>query len=260
MSTKQSSKSDFTGSSSAPSLMDAAEYYKTLSNLLTQGSGFGKTQPVAAFLLRNLRLVTTTESGVDEVTKDIAVEPLYLIMDLKNYPIDYVQKLVVRDIMSKYAARIVGEEDLNSPDFKGPGLWTNKKSSFEGDYVEDPNNKNQYLPNKDAFRICLTVNKPIIIPTSWGDPFTIETGGTLAVRECDVKALSSTLQDIAEGKISPKEALMNEDGSTKFDVYGMNPGFLEKNYQDVELKPATQQSIATLSSAAPQTDRTHDKI
>lgn len=226
-----------------PELMDASTYQHTLERLVTEGHGVGKTQPVAAFLLRNLRLVTETESGVDEVEKEINVEPLYLVMDLAQYPNDYVQKLVVRDIMAKYASRIIGDAELNSPDFKGPGLWTTKKSSFEGDYVPDSAERNVFQPNEDAYRLCLTIDKPIIIPTAWGKPFTVEAGGTIAIRERDVVALTEVLQRIQDGEITSEEGLLQTEAASKFDVYGMNPGFLEANYEPVSLKPETYAAI-----------------
>jgi hypothetical protein len=229
--------------------MDAAEYFSTLSTLLTTGTGYGKTQAVAAFEVKDFKLLTSTESGIDEVETQISVEPVFLVMDLAQYPSDYVQKLVVKDIMAKYALRIIGEGEINNPDFKGAGLWTSKKSSFEFDYNRAPidGNTNLYDPDPEAFRVCVAIDKPIVIPTPWGKPFTIEAGGTLATRERDVESLASALADIKAGKISPKAALLNEDGSSKFDVYGMNPGFLEGNYQPVGLKETTQQITYDLS-------------
>ncbi|MEM6811185.1 MAG: hypothetical protein AAF549_01835 [Pseudomonadota bacterium] len=228
-----------------PSLLDALQYKNLLERLVAQGQGYGKTESVAAFLLRDLHIVTETESGKDEVGKDVSVEPLYLVMDQAQYPNDYVRELVVKDIMLKYAQRIIGDRELNSPDFKGPGLWTSKQSSFDFDYNKNSNARHVYDPDPEATRICITVTEPISIPTAWGKPFTIEAGGTIAIRERDFQDLVETLHEIRSGKISPQDALLDSDTKSKFDIYGMNPGFLENNYGNVGLKTETQSSIST---------------
>lgn len=225
-----------------PELMDAVEYQGFLEQLVASQQGFGKTESVAAFLLPNLRIVTETSSGDDELDTEIQVgaKPHYLVMDLAKYPIDYVQKLVVQDIMQKYARRVVGEAEMNGPDFKGAGLWTSKASSFEEDYNHAPTGEspNIYAPDPDAYRVCLTTDKDIKIPTQWGD-FRIQPGGTLAVREKDIPELTQALKDIRSGLKTPNEALLNENGTAIFDVYGMEPDFLKNNYASVELKPET---------------------
>ncbi len=242
---------DFHEKSPPPPLMNAVTYQATLENLLGQGQGYGKTESVAAFLLRDLRLVTTTNSDIDETQKDIKVEPLYLVMDMAEWPNEYGRKLAIKDIMFKYAQRVVGEEDLNHPDFRGPGLWTAKKNSFDFDYLPQKDKKSSvHQPNPEAFRVCLTVDHPVTIPTQWGEPFTVESGGTLAIRERDVFALSEALQSIASGKAKPEEALYEEENGQKiarFDVYGMMPDFLEENYRPVALKSETKTATAPFS-------------
>lgn len=231
-----------------PIVLDAQGYANLLEKLVVHGQGYGKTEPVTAFKLHNIRLVTETESGLDEVDKEVNVEQLYIVMDQTEYPNDYVQKLVITDIMSKYARKVIGESELNEPEFKGPGLWTSKTSSFEFDYNKSEEVDNQFDPDPEATRICLTLDQPVIIPTQWGQPFTIEAGGTLAIRENDFAELVERLTDIRAGKISVTEALLKSDSESILDVYGMNPGFLEANYGDVSPKPETVLGKDTLSN------------
>ncbi len=234
-----------------PALMTPAEYKDTLEKLLGDGEGRGKTVDVGAYLLEDIKLVTETSSGKDETAKDIKVEKLYIVMDTSQYPSDYLRGLVVQDITKNWGGKLIKERDLDSPDFKGPGIWTIKQNSFEFDYVKPEGaaeKSSTYVPNTEAYRVCLTVDDAVTIPVQWGD-FTVEAGGTLAIRERDVPALAEALQAIRNGKTTAEEALYttNDDGGTvaKFDIYGMEPGFLEDNYGKVELKETTQATQST---------------
>lgn len=236
----------------SPELMDANTYHALLQRLVLEGQGYGKTQPVAAFLLPNLRIVTSMSSGDDETMAEVPITPTYLVMDLRQYPNGYVQKLVVQDILAKYAAKVVGVTEINDPDFKGAGLWTSKQSSFETDYIADDGNKNQFNPNPAAYRVCLSLDETIVIPTPWGEPFTIQKGGTLAIRESDIRDLITALENIRSGDTTAEDALLDEEGKSKFDVYGMEPEFLVKNYDPITLKDTTREVITHFSARADQ--------
>lgn len=243
-------------------LIDAREYHALLEKLLADGKGYGKTEPVAAFLLRNLSIVDTKKDNYKP--EEIKIANYYLIMDPKDWPLEYARELLMKEISLKWAQSIVTEQDLNTPTYRGPGIWTNKQSSFETDYVRreeeveviDGRTKQStmYDPNPEAFRVCLQIDEPIIIPTTWGT-YPISTGGTLAVREKDVKDLAEALQNIRDGVASVKEALYKtqDDGSlvARFDIYGMEPDFLEKNYQPVTLKDSTTKIKSAFSAPAP---------
>ncbi len=229
-----------------PPLMAAEEYHALLETLLEKGDGYGKTKPVAAYLLRNLRLMSA-DSGEES---EVEIKPLYLVMDLEEWPNEYGRTLALKDIWEQYMSRMIGEQDMNAPDFNGSGLWTAKQSSFEEDYLRKSNRRNRYDPNPEAYRLCLPVEKRITAPMQWGT-YTIDKGGTLAVREKDIPALTEALQDIRNGKTTVAEALYtkNKKGETvaRFDVYGMEPGFLERNYGSVTLKPETQDILAAFT-------------
>lgn len=232
-----------------PPVLDVESYRLILEKLLAHGKGYGKTQPVAAYLLRDMHIVT--ENGGDDKKQTVKVQPLYVVMDIDQWPNEYARSLVMQDIAVSYAKRMVGEGEMNTPDFKGPGLWTTKKESFEFDYIRCKEKTASgtpihiYDPNPEAYRICLRVSTAVTIPTQWGT-WTIEEGGTLAIRERDVKELEAALQSIRNGKATAEEALFEKDkkGKTvaRFDVYGMMPGFLEDNYNPVPLKDSTRKA------------------
>lgn len=233
-----------------PELMNPATYEATLRKLLAEGTGWGKTQTVGAFELVGLKLETETKTGLTETVKDVQTEELYLVFDIApdQWPNHEARKMAVKDTTEKYGQRIVRERDLDSPDFKGPGFWTVKKgglaklNGFEYDYLkQDPSNDDcsVYAPNPDAVRVCLQVDEDVKIPVTWGD-FVVEAGGTLAIREAHVKELAEALDSISFGQATAEEALYNEDGTAKFDIYGQEPGFCQSNYDPVELKDDTK--------------------
>ena len=229
-----------------PALMDAETYRATLEALLAKGKGYGKTQNVGGFLLQDINLLTETSSGKVETQKSIKVEKFYVVLDVDQYPSEFVRGLVIKDIAKNWGGKTVRERDLEEPDFKGPGLWTLKQGNFEFDYIPaDPSNpkSSNWKPNPEAFRVCLQTTQAVNIPVQWGT-FVIEKGGHLAIRERDVVELATALQSIRDGKATAEEALYTKDakGNTvsKFDIYGMEPTFLDKNYNPVALKPETK--------------------
>lgn len=246
----------FAEEAKAPALMDANTYRQTLERLLAVGKGYGKTESVAGFLLPDLRIVTETKTGLTETDKIVKVEKLYIIMDLDQYPQEMQRGLVVKDIAKNWGGKTIGERELEDPDFKGPGLWTNKQGAFEFDYVKaNPSRTDSvFKPNPEAFRVTLQTNETILMPVQWGT-FKVEAGGTLAVRERDIQELATALQSIRDGKATAEEALYakNDKGQTvaKFDVYGMEPKFLENNYNPVKLKDSTKEAQAAFKPKKP---------
>lgn len=252
---QQALSGNFETKAAAPELLSPAAYKALLEDLVSNGAGYGKTEPVGAFLLEDIKLVTETSSGQDETAKTIKVEKLYIVMDKDQYPSDYLRALVVKDIAKNWGGKIVRERDLDSPDFKGPGIWTGKQSGFDFDYVKaDASNAQSslYAPNPEAYRVCLTTDTAIKIPVAWGT-FTVEKGGTLAIRERDIAELAQALTAIRKGEQTIEQALYKTDdkGNTvaRFDVYGMEPGFLGNNYNPVTLKPQTAEIMASAALA-----------
>lgn len=256
MTTPAANFNDKAEKAAPPSLMTPEAYCAMLEKLLGEGKGYGKTKGVGGYLMQDIKLETETSSGKTETVKNLTVEKLYVVMDLDQYKSETVRKLVIKDIAKNWGGKTVHERDLESPDFKGPGLWTIKKGSFEFDYIpSDPNNlgTGAWKPNPEAFRVTLTTDTPIKMPVQWGD-FVVEKGGTVAIREKDVAELAAALQSIRSGEKTIEEALYAKDKSgntvSKFDIYGMEPKFLENNYDPVALKAATQEASKPFAPSA----------
>lgn len=244
---------EFEAAASPPALLRAEAYRRLLEDLLSEGEGYGKVKPVAAYLLRNMRLVTQNKDAADH-EQEIDLPNLYVVMDPAVWPNEYIRSLGMEDIAVQWSKRVIEEGDLNGADYKGPGIWTAKKNAFEQDYLRrdgvDENGKplTLYDPNPEAYRICLNVREPITIPTTWGTPYPIGTGGTVVIREKDVPALTAALQSIRDGETTAAQALYTQDKSGKriarFDVYGMEPEFLKDNYDPVDLKAETHEMLS----------------
>lgn len=225
-----------------PTMVDAETYHALLKQLVAKGVGLGKTKNVGAFLMRDFKVVTETRKGEDETAKKITVEPVYILLDMDHFPLAQQRAMVVRDLARNWAGKVIGERDLDSPDYKAPGIWINKKSAVEFDYLPvdaaDPTNSER-KPNPEAYRVCLEMGKDVKVPVQWDGGFFIAKGGALAVRERDMVELGNALKSIASGQATVEEALFSKPGVAKFDVYGMEPGFAEKQYDAVTLKPET---------------------
>lgn len=254
-----------------PSLMEAETYRRLLERLLRDGKGFGKTKPVAAYFMTNIKFDRTDEQGNLIDKEEIEIKPVYIIMDLKYLPDQYSQWVTVKDIMVQYMKRTLGINDINSPDFRGPEVWTAKPAVFEQDYLprdlppdpknaaegqkkEEENNIHIYDPNPLSHRLAITVDENFRMPTQWGD-WPVEPGGAVAVAERDIPALAAALQSIRDGKSTIEDALYTKDknGQTvaKFDVYGMSPRFLQHNYDPVPLRDDTMEILRPFLYPAP---------
>ncbi len=246
----------FNANAPPPPQLQPEQYRRLLEYLVRDGEGYGKVKHVAAYPLRNIRLVTEEEGHADK-QQEIPLPDLYVVMDPVFWPNEYIRTLGMEDIARQWSKRIVEEKDINAPDFKGPGVWTAEKAAFEEDYIRregvDEYGKplTIYDPNPDTYRVCLYLPGAVTIPATWGN-YSMGPGGALAVREKELPALAEALQSIREGKATTAEALytQNSKGETvaRFDVYGMDPGFLEDNYDPVKLKQETQAASIRLRS------------
>ena len=245
-----SNTSSFNDKAKPPRVMDAEDYRQLLEELLAKGKGYGKSERVAAYEMSDI--VLGVEKRIKKKKVDgketIGVEKLYLVMDLKQWPNAYVRMLGMKEIGSQYFARVAGEQQINAHDFKAPGLWTSKKKAFEADYTatdeldENGNHASIYNPNPDNFRICMTVKNDMTIPVTWGT-YMIGKGGALAVRQQHMEQVAAALDDVRAGRKTAEDALFETDKNGKrvarFDVYGMDPGFLDDNYKPIALAPET---------------------
>lgn len=243
----------FNQKATPPALMTPKEYQAILESLLAKGTGWGKTTKVGGYLLDDIVLETETSSGKTETVKKVAVEKVAVIMDINQYPLEKTRDLVVQEIASNWGKKIIKQRNPNEPEFRGPGLWTIKAGAFKDDYVA-VNGSNTYEPNPAAYRVTVETDKAVKIPVQWGD-FVVEKGGVLAIRQKDVPALAEALAAVKAGTTTAEDALYTTDkeGKTvaKFDIYGMEPGFLQKNYGAVELNDTTKASMKPFGAAAP---------
>lgn len=247
---------EFEAKAAPPEMLGVQAYARLLEKLVREGRGYGKTKPVAAYRL--LDMVLATEQGKEKVARqNINFPDLYIVMDPAVWRNGYIRALGVEDIAEQWAKRIVEEKDVNVPDFMGPGVWTAKGKTFEEDYVRrsgvDENGKPLTIhdPNPAAHRVCLDITEPVSVPMLWGAPYVIGAGGTLAVREKDMPALIDALDSIHTGKLSAFEALFEKkDGRicTRFDVYGMEPGFCRDNYDPVPLEAKTVAAVEAFAA------------
>lgn len=239
-----------------PILMTPKEYQAILETLLAKGTGWGKTKNVGGYLLDDIVIETETSSGKTETVKKVTVEKVAVIMDIEQYPLEKTRDLVIQEIAANWGKKVIKQRNPNEPEFRGPGLWTIKAGAFKDDYVA-VNGSNTYEPNTAAWRVTVETDKAVKIPVQWGD-FVVEKGGALAIRQKDVPALAEALQAVRSGTTTAEEALytQDKDGKTvaKFDVYGMEPNFLPKNYNPVELYPETEKAMAAFGAkpAAPK--------
>jgi len=238
-------------------IMGVQQYYDLLTTLTQQTSGWGKTANVGAYLLPDITLVTEKKAGGVETSKNISVEKLYITIDRDQYPLESQRQMIIRELCRNYGGKTIGERELNSADFQAPGVWTLKQSNFEFDYLKvDPTDRtnSEHKPNPEAYRICYATTSDIKIPVQWAGGFAIATGGTIAVRERDIVDLCQALADVKAGVKTAAEALLttNDKGAlvSRFDVYGMEPGFLEKNYNPVSLKDTSLAAMATTQPAS----------
>lgn len=254
---------NFNGKAKPPQIMDAEDYRLLLEKLLGTGKGYTKTARVAAYELTDMVLGIEKKVGKKTVEgkERVKVEPLYLVMDLKQWPNAYVRVLGMKEIGSQYMSRMAGEQQINAHDFKAPGLWTSKKKSFELDYNatdevdENGNHAFIYTANPGTYRLCMKVAHDMTIPVAWGT-YMVGKGGALAIRDTEVKALAAALEDIRSGKETAESALYttNNEGKrvAKFDVYGMDPGFLETNYESLTLAPEVQEVTERYAERLPK--------
>lgn len=237
----------FTQKKDPPALMDAQTYFALVETLVDAGYGLGKTANVAAFKFPDIEIETLTSDGASE-TKNVVntnvnkgKEKAYLLIDPAHYPLPQQHAMLVGEMARNYGGKMLRERDL--PDLSKAGVWVNKASAVEFDYRPvDANDKtnNIWEPNPEATRVCLTMTQPVRVPVTWDGGFEIQTGGTLAVRERDFALLAEAVRSVRVGTATVEDALYSAPGVAKIDIYGMEPGFADRQYGPVALKAGSQ--------------------
>jgi|GEM_PF-6123186 len=229
--------------------IDEFDYLGLLKGLVEDGEAFAKTTPRYAVKWPALVIHTETSDGQLETAKEIDPD-VYILFDPAGFPTAADRDKAAAAIINNFRDKALAQQDLRAVDYKGPDLWVMEGKKFRAEYAPDPAEKNKYQPNEEARtapRQCLAVTEDIEFPVQWGT-FIVEAGGAIATRVSDLAAIQTALTDIAQNiesleaqNLSPealketsraliRQTLYKEDGTTVFDIYGMKPGFLEKNY------------------------------
>ena len=219
---------------------------------MSKGSAQSKKCDIIAFPLMDMGVITLNNSGGVETSKDISFDH-HLIFDTSVFTHKEANEAFSK-LFSTYAKLIeeapteliakvnAGQVGVHIAAI-AEGVWTMVNKNFRTDYELDEKNPNVYHAKPGTGRLCLPVDRDFKMPVQWGD-FNVRKGGTIAVRFGDVPALTEALGQIKEGKAAIEEALYDKEGKAKFDIYGMDPGFLETNYAPTTLPKETADAIS----------------
>lgn len=236
--------------------LDALDYFNTLARLSDDGELYSKTKPRFAFPIRPIVIETEGLDGETETLASLGVEH-FVIMHPDTYPTEASRRAVHQALFKGYALNAITEADVNDPDFKGADVWTMPRDKFLADYKPDPSEKHKYIPKTQADgvepgRYILDIDEDVRWHVPWGT-FDIRAGGAIAMRESEIQQLRDAVDDV-RAALKPIEAqypdttsaafraaangviskMLYEDAQelkTKLDVYGMVPGFRERNYE-----------------------------
>lgn len=241
--------------------IDEFDYLGLLKGLVDDGEAFAKTTPRYAVKWPALVIHTETSNGQLETAKEIDPD-VYILFDPAGFPTTADRDNAAATIINNFRDKALAQQDLRAVDYKGPDLWVMEGKKFRAEYEPDPVEKNKYQPNEEARtapRQCLTVDEDIEFPVQWGT-FIVEKGGAIATRVSDLAEIQKILMDVTQNiqslqaqNLPPAElketsralirqSFYKEDGTTVFDIYGMKPGFLEKNYDLFVPDQAAQKS------------------
>lgn len=250
--------------------IDEFDYFDLLKRLVDDGGAFAKTTPRHAIKWPALVIHTETSGGQMETAKEIDPD-VYILFDPAGFPTVADRENAAATIINNFRDKAIAQQDLRAVDYRGPDLWVMEGKKFRAEYEPDPVEKNKYQPNEEARtapRQCLTVDEDIEFPVQWGT-FIVEKDGAIATRVSDLPAIQAALTDVAQNirslqaqnlpadelketsRALIRQTLYKDDGTTVFDIYGMKPSFLEKNY-DVFTAEAPQRKTGTDTPKPPK--------
>ncbi len=222
------------------------QYYELATALAVEGVSASKKNNIIAIPLVPLRLVTNNSVGTKETEIDFPFNH-HLVFDPSLYEINEALQ-VHSEIFRQYGELIAQAPDdviqkINNGEIKvrvvasAQGVWTIADDKFPLDYEPDDAGGFYYRVKPGTGRICLGNDQDFNMLTYWGK-FNVRKGGTLAVRFTDMPSLVEALNQIVRGELNIEEALfVNTNGvlRSRIDIYGMDPGFYEANYNRVPL-------------------------
>lgn len=255
-----------------PTVLTPNQYFDLLEQLVTEGEGIGKTSNVTAYKLAEITVETLTDTGEHETTNTIAFKKdVYILFDREKWPQanPLATDAAIEDLGKNWGKKTVQinrageglggtEADIETAvadkvkalmgiaDLSKAGVYVSTANNFEDDYAPTAPGSTDYQPNPDGKRVALTIQEDIVLPVSWypGATFDVAKGGTIVTRERPQKdgenvgqfpELAAAIASVRSGKATIEEAIYDEKGVPKFDVWGLHPGFREANYGDVEL-------------------------
>lgn len=255
-----------------PEVLSAQQYFNLLELLVVEGEGIGKTSNVTAFKLPEITVETLTDTGEHETTNTIAFKKdVYILLDREKWPKanELAVNAAIEDLGKNWGKKTVQinrageglggtESDIETAvaekvktlmgvaDLSKAGVYVSTANNFEDDYAPTAPGSTDYQPNPDGKRVALTVTEDIVLPVSWypGATFDVAKGGTIVTRERKQKdgenvgqfpELAAAIASVRNGTATIEEAIYDDKGVPKFDVWGLHPGFKEANYGDVEL-------------------------
>jgi len=186
-----------------PQPISTQEYQKLLESLLAEGKAYAIARNIAAI-----------PYGTDNRGRDLFIVSTDLAeaRRVKNEGItdsDELEKLGFK-VMKAHRLRNLYDSDTSDPDHL---VWK---------------------PNPRNMRIALPVSQSTVILAPWGGPYEISAGGQISMPLLEYKRLAETFNAIRYGQTTAEEAFFENDTfnglgkKAKFDVYGIEPGFLEK--------------------------------
>lgn len=236
----------FPKSSSALTPASQEEYYDLIKKLLAEGQAYEKKAGIYAFPLVPLRVLTKNDEGGNETENEIEPNSV-LIFDGAAYSKEEAQSFH-RFIFTNYGQLTSDMEALDSAVFKaindkklllhvkasGYGIWTMSPKNFGNDYEYDEASK-MYKVKEGTTRLCMDLDKDVGVPWKWSSSFDIRKGGTFVARTEQLKDIAAAIADVEAGRKTIAEAFFEKDPKTgelrtKFDTYGMHPGFRTANY------------------------------
>lgn len=251
--------------SSALTPVSQEEYYVLIKKLLAEGQAYEKKAGIYAYPLVPLRVLTKNDVGCDETESEIDPNS-FLVFDSAAYSKEEAQSFQ-RFIFTNYGQLTSDMESLDSAVFKainekklslhvkasGYGIWTMAPKNFANDYEYDAESK-MYKVKPDTTRLCIDLDQDVGIPWKWSPSFDIRKGGTFVARTEQLKDIAAAIADVEAGRKTIAEAFFEKDPKTgelrtKFDTYGMHPGFRAANYDPTPrpLPPDVKAAIAPVA-------------
>lgn len=225
------------------------EYFRLVKDLVQNGQLAQKHEGLYVLpLLPTYRVITQTDTLSHETATTIGGDADKLMAfdpQIHTQQSALAASRMIMDVSNMGRRSVMDpniEAALNSGRMKevvgieAPGLWSMPRKNLLADYdntTKDGDVVPTYTVKPTTSRLVTDIDHDITIPVPWGD-FTINAGGTLAIRPEHLPDVVKAIQEVESGRTPVSEAFYQADGKSKFDIYGMMPGFRDTQYGNVE--------------------------